>query len=177
MLDIYEQFLTPGNDLRWRIEHAQIVHPDDLPRFGRLKIIPSVQTTHATSDMIWAADRLGKRIKNAYIYRDLLNQNGWLPNGSDFPIEHINPLYGFYAGVARKNLEGFPDQGFQTENALSREQALKAMTIWAAKASFEELSKGSLEPGKNADFVVMEDDIMAEPIERVPYINAQLTFI
>ncbi len=177
MLDIYEQFLTPGNDLRWRIEHAQIVHPDDLPRFGRLNIIPSVQTTHATSDMIWAADRLGKRIKNAYIYRDLLNQNGWLPNGSDFPIEHINPLYGFYAGVARKNLEGFPDKGFQTENALSREQALKAMTIWAAKASFEELAKGSLEPGKNADFVVMEDDIMAEPIERVPYINVQLTFI
>ncbi len=177
MLDVYEQFLTPGNDLRWRIEHAQTVHPDDLPRFGQLSIVPSIQTTHATSDMIWAADRLGDRIKTAYIYQDLLNQNGWLPNGSDFPIEQINPLYGFYAGVARKNLNGFPPNGFQMENAITREQALKAMTIWAAKVAFEENEKGSLEPGKCADFVVLEDDIMKIPADSIPSLNVKMTFV
>jgi predicted amidohydrolase YtcJ len=177
VLDVYEQFLTPGNDLRWRIEHAQTVHPVDLPRFGELNVVPSVQTTHATSDMIWAADRLGDRIKTAYIYQDLLKQNGWLPNGSDFPIEHINPLYGFYAGVARKNLDGYPPEGFQMENALTREQALKAMTIWAAKVAFEEEYKGSLEPGKLADFVVLEKDIMVAPEDLLPNIKVEKTFV
>lgn len=177
MIDIYEEFLEPGNDLRWRIEHAQTIHPDDLPRFGQLAIVPSIQTTHATSDMIWAADRLGERIKYAYTYQDLLNQNGWLPNGSDFPIEHINPLYGFYAGVARQNMAGFPPQGFQMENALSREQALRAMTIWAAKAAFEEDFKGSLEPGKVADFVVLKDDIMTAPNSMLPNVKVEKTFV
>lgn len=177
VLDIYQKFLTPGNDLRWRIEHAQTVHPEDLQRFGQLKVVPSIQTTHATSDMIWAAERLCERIKTAYIYQDLLNQNGWLPNGSDFPIEHINPLYGFYAGVARKNLEGYPPHGFQMENALTREQALKAMTIWAAKAAFEEDIKGSLEPGKLADFVVLEEDIMTTSEEFIPNIKVEKTFV
>ncbi|MFP4556173.1 MAG: amidohydrolase [Bacteroidales bacterium] len=176
-LDVYEKFLKPNNDLRWRIEHAQTVHPDDLPRFGELSVVPSIQTTHATSDMIWAAERLGKRIETAYIYQDLLKQNGWLPNGSDFPIEHINPLYGFYAGVARKNLNGYPPDGFQMENALSREQALKAMTIWAAKAAFEENEKGSLEPNKYADFVVLKEDLMTIPIDKVPNIKVKMTFV
>lgn len=177
MIDIFEEFLEPGNDLRWRIEHAQTIHPDDLPRFGQLAIVPSVQTTHATSDMIWAADRLGDRIKYAYTYQDLLKQNGWLPNGSDFPIEHINPLYGFYAGVARQNMDGFPPDGFQMENALTREQALRAMTIWAAKAAFEEEVKGSLEPGKAADFVVLEDDIMTAPNSKLPNVKVEKTFV
>ena len=177
MIDIYEEFLQPGNNLRWRIEHAQTIHPDDLPRFGELGIVPSIQTTHATSDMIWAADRLGERIKYAYTYQDLLKQNGWLPNGSDFPIEHINPLYGFYAGVARQNLEGFPPNGFQMENALTREQALRAMTIWAAKAAFEEDFKGSLEPGKVADFVVLENDIMQIPANNLPNVKVEKTYI
>jgi hypothetical protein len=177
MIDVYEQFLTPNNDLRWRIEHAQTVHPDDLERFGNLNIIPSIQTTHATSDMIWAADRLGERIKNAYIYQDLLKQNGWQPNGSDFPIEHINPIYGFYAGVARKNLDGYPTNGFQMENAITREQALKAMTIWAAKAAFEENRKGSLEPGKVADFIVFDEDIMEISIDKIPSLKVKMTFI
>lgn len=177
MLDIYEQFLTPGNDLRWRIEHAQIVHPDDLNRFGQLGVIPSVQTTHATSDMLWATHRLGDRITTAYAYADLLKQNGWLPNGSDFPIEHINPLYGFYAAVARKNLEGMPLNGFQMENALTREQALRAMTIWAAKAAFEEDQKGSLEVGKVADFVVLNQDIMTTFEEQLPNISILYTFV
>lgn len=177
MLDVYEQFLTPGNDLRWRIEHAQTVHPNDLNRFGELAIIPSVQTTHATSDMLWAVDRIGDRIKTAYIYNDLLKQNGWLPNGSDFPIEHINPLYGFYAGVARKNLDGYPPTGFQMENALSREQAIRAMTIWAAKAAFEEEQKGSLEVGKTADFVVLKQDVMTAPEDQIPNIKVEQTFV
>jgi predicted amidohydrolase YtcJ len=177
MIDIFEEFLEPGNDLRWRIEHAQTIHPDDLPRFGQLAIVPSVQTTHATSDMIWAADRLGDRIKYAYTYEDLLKQNGWLPNGSDFPIEHINPLYGFYAGVARQNMDGYPPNGFQMENALTREQALRAMTIWAAKAAFEEEVKGSLELGKAADFVVLEDDIMTAPNSKLPNVKVEKTFV
>ncbi|MDX9770353.1 MAG: amidohydrolase family protein [Tenuifilaceae bacterium] len=177
MIDIFEEFLEPDNDLRWRIEHAQTIHPDDLPRFGRLAIVPSVQTTHATSDMIWAVDRLGDRIKYAYTYQDLLKQNGWLPNGSDFPIEHINPIYGFYAGVARQNTDGFPPDGFQMENALTREQALRAMTIWAAKAAFEEDVKGSLEPGKAADFVVLDDDIMTAPNSKLPSVKVEKTFV
>jgi predicted amidohydrolase YtcJ len=124
------------------------VHPEDFDLFGRFSIIPSVQTTHATSDMKWAVDRIGnERIKGAYAYRQLMEQNGWLPNGSDFPVEHINPLYGFHAAVARKDADGYPENGFQMENSLTREQALRAMTIWAAKANFEENEKGSLEPG------------------------------
>jgi len=177
ILDIYSKFLTPENDLRWRIEHSQVVDPQDLPRFGSLKVVPSIQTTHATSDMYWADERLGDRIKFAYAYKNLLEQNGWLPNGSDFPIENINPLYGFYAGVARKDLKGYPEAGFQMENALSREQALKAMTIWAAKANFDEKQKGSLEPGKFADFVILEKDIMKIPEIELPLTKVLSTFI
>jgi hypothetical protein len=177
MLDIYEEFLAPNNDLRWRIEHAQTVHPNDLNRFGRLSVVPSIQTTHATSDMVWAVKRLGERIKTAYIYQDLLNQNGWIPNGSDFPIEHINPIYGFYSGVVRKDHKGFPEEGFQMENALNREQALRAMTIWAAKASFEENTKGSLEPSKSADFVVLDQDLMETPDHQIINLQVEMTFV
>lgn len=161
MLDLYSKYLPQGNDLRWRIEHSQVVDPADLPRYGECNVIPSVQTTHATSDMLWAGNRLGERIRYAYAYKSLLNQNGWLPNGSDFPIEDINPLYGFYAAVARINTNGESQSGFQMENALTREQALRAMTIWAAKSCFEENSKGSIEPGKLADFVVLDTDLMS----------------
>jgi predicted amidohydrolase YtcJ len=178
VLDIYKRFLKEGNDRRWRIEHAQVVHPDDFKCFGKYGIIPSVQTTHATSDMYWAEDRVGpERIKTAYAYLDLLKQNGWLPNGSDFPVEEINPLYGFYAGTARKDLKGFPPKGFQTENALSREQALRAMTIWAAKSAFEENKKGSIEIGKMADFVVTDTDIMKVSIDKVPNTKILKTFV
>ena len=163
VLDVYGRYLEPGNDRRWRIEHAQVVHPADLPRFGELGIVPSVQATHATSDMAWAARLLGSRIRRAYRYQDLLRQNGWLPNGSDFPIEDVNPVYGFYAAVARKNLSGQPAEGFQMENALSREQALRAMTIWAARANFEDPGRGSLEVGKWADFVILNRDMMQVP--------------
>lgn len=177
MLDTYSKYLKSPNDLRWRIEHAQIVDPLDLPKFGAFSIIPSVQTTHATSDMNWADERLGGRIKFAYAYQDLLKQNGWLANGSDFPIENINPLYGFYAAVARKDLNGFPSSGFQTENALTREQALRAMTTWAAKANFEEDFKGSLEPGKWADFVILDRDLLSAPESDLPNSKVISTFV
>lgn len=178
VLNVYGNILKEQNDLRWRIEHAQIVHPDDFALFGKYSIVPSIQTTHATSDMFWAVDRIGEeRMQGAYAYRQLLDQLGWLPNGSDFPVEHINPLYGFYAGVARKNLSGKPEEGFQMENALTREQAMRSMTIWAAKSSFEENEKGSLEPGKFADFVVLDIDLMNDEIEKVPTTKVVKTFV
>ena len=163
MLKIYSDVLKTENDKRWRIEHSQVIHPDDFNIFGKYSIIPSIQTTHATSDMYWADERLGDRIQYAYAYKKLLDQNGWLPNGSDFPIESINPLYGFFAAVSRKDHAGWPEYGFQAEESLSREEALKAMTIWAAKSGFEENEIGSLEPGKQADFVITDRDIMKVP--------------
>jgi predicted amidohydrolase YtcJ len=173
VLNIYEKTLKGKNDKRWRIEHAQIVHPADFEKFGGNSIIPSIQTTHATSDMYWAEGRLGPRIANAYPYARLLAQNGWLPNGSDFPVEDINPVYGFYAAVARKDHKGFPENGFEKKDALSRQDALRAMTIWAAKAAFEEYEKGSLEAGKFADFVILNRDIMSVSEEEI--IKARVT--
>lgn len=161
MLNIYGEFLKDTNDLRWRIEHSQVVDPKDINLYGKYSVIPSVQSTHATSDMYWADERLGEeRIKWAYAYKALLNQNGWLPNGTDFPIEHIDPLNTFYAAVFRKDQTGYPEGGFNMENALSREEALRSITIWAAKAAFEECEKGSIEKGKFADLVVLNKDIM-----------------
>ncbi|MFN8254144.1 MAG: amidohydrolase family protein [Bacteroidales bacterium] len=178
MLRIYGKVLKEKNDRRWRIEHAQVIHPDDFKLFAGFSIVPSVQPTHATSDMYWAAERLGKeRVKFAYAYKLLMEQNGWIPLGSDFPVEDINPLYGFYAAVSRKDLKNYPENGFQTENALTREQALKGMTIWAAKSNFEEKERGSIEPGKMADFVVLQDDIMVVPINRVPEVKVHQTYI
>jgi predicted amidohydrolase YtcJ len=173
MLNLYAEILKGKNDRRWRIEHAQVIHPDDFQLFSMYNIVPAVNTTHATSDMYWAEHRLGaKRIKNAYAYGKLLKQNGWLCNGSDFPVEEINPLYGFYAAVARKDFKGYPDGGFEVENALTREQALRAMTIWAAKSMFEEKEKGSIEVGKSADLVVLEKDIMN--IDEVEIFNVKV---
>ena len=178
ILQIYASFLKGRNDLRWRIEHAQVVDPEDLHLFGEYSVIPSVQTTHATSDMKWAEQRLGPvRIKGAYAYKNLMKQNGWIANGTDFPIENISPLLTFYAAVARKDLKGFPEVGFRMENALSREEALRSITIWAAKADFLEFSKGSLEPGKDADFVILDQDIMQIPIGNVPQARVVHTFI
>jgi len=161
MLNIYGNLLKGKNDRRWRLEHAQVVHPDDFQLFGKYTVIPSIQATHATSDVLWASKRLGEeRIKTAYAYQQLLAQNGWLPNGTDFPIEDISPLKTFFASVVRKNSEGLPKGGFQMENALTREQALRSITIWAAMSSFEELKKGSIEAGKSADFVILDTDLM-----------------
>ena len=161
ILKIYAKYLKGKNDLRWRIEHAQVINTNDFNLFGANSIIPSVQPTHATSDMYWAGDRLGpERVKGAYAYQQLLKENGWLPLGTDFPVEDISPFKTFYAAVIRKDAKGFPDNGYQMENALSREDALRGMTIWAAKSNFEEHEKGSLEKGKFADFIMLDQDIM-----------------
>ncbi len=178
VLNMYKKNLPADNDLRWRIEHAQIVHPQDVAIFGDYNIIPSVQPTHATSDMYWAESRLGlHRMHSAYAYKTLLEQNGWIAHGSDFPIESINPLYGFYAATIRKDQQGFPENGFMSKNALTRKQALKAMTIWAARAAFEDHEKGSLEPGKLADFVVTDTDILKTRPEDMLKCKVIQTFI
>jgi predicted amidohydrolase YtcJ len=161
ILQIYGDVLGGKNDRRWRIEHAQIIDKKDFDLFGKYSIIPSVQPTHATSDMYWAEERLGKeRLKFSYAYKDLLKQNSWIPLGTDFPVEEISPLKTFYAAVARKDSKYFPQGGFQKENALSRQQALRGMTIWAAKAAFQENEIGSLEIGKSADFIILDQDLM-----------------
>ncbi|MER0441917.1 amidohydrolase [Emticicia sp. W12TSBA100-4] len=178
ILDIYGKLLKTKNDRRWRIEHAQVVDKQDVPKFGKYSIIPSIQATHATSDMYWADERLGDvRVKTAYAFQDLLKQNGFLANGSDFPVEFVNPLYGFHSAVARQDAKNFPEGGFQMENALTREQALKAMTIWSAYANFEEKERGSIEAGKMADFVILEDDLMLAPKEKLRNVKVLNTFV
>ena len=168
ILDIYGKLLKGKNERRWRIEHAQVVHPADIAKFGKYSVIPSIQATHATSDMYWAEARLGKeREKGAYAFQELLQQNGYLTNGSDFPVEYVNPLYGFHAAVARQDAANYPEGGYQMENALTREQALKAMTIWAAYSNFEEKERGSIEIGKQADFVITDQDIMEIPLSKI----------
>jgi len=178
MLNIYSDILKVKNDRRWRIEHAQVIHPDDFSKFSDYSIIPSVQFTHATSDMYWADERLGQeRMKGAYAFKTLFEQNGWIPNGSDFPVEHINPLYGFYAAITGKDLEGYPDGGFHPEQLLTRTEAVRAMTIWAAKAAFEEDEKGSIEPGKFADFIVTASDLMSIPEQEIPHVKIMMTYL
>ncbi|MFA0963050.1 amidohydrolase [Roseivirga sp. BDSF3-8] len=178
VLNIYAENLGGKNDRRWRVEHAQVVNPADIASFGQYSIIPSVQPTHATSDMDWADERLGEeRIAHAYAYKDLLAQNGHIPLGSDFPVEQINPLYGFHAAVARKAADGHPDGGFQMKNSLSREEALRGMTIWAAYANFEDEQKGSIENGKVADFVILEEDLMEAPESSLRDIKVTATYV
>ncbi len=178
MLDTYGKHLKEPEKRRWRIEHAQVIAPEDFSKFAKFHIIPSVQPTHATSDMYWAEERLGAdRIKGAYAYKDLLDQYGMLALGSDFPIEHFNPLYGFHAAVARVDHSGFPQGGFQMENAITREQALKGMTIWAAYSCFQERKRGSIERGKDADFTILEADIMTVPLAKIREIKTRRTVI
>ena len=178
MLNIYSEYLKGKNDLRWRTEHAQIVDPTDVHKFGDFSIVPSVQATHATSDMYWAETRLGKvRIKSAYIYQELLLQNGWIPNGTDFPVEEINPVNTYFAAVFRKDREFYPVNGFQPENSLSREEALRSITIWAAKSCFMDTLIGSIEPGKFADFVVMDRDIYSSEEKNIPEARILETWI
>ncbi|MFC3196251.1 amidohydrolase [Parapedobacter deserti] len=168
ILDLYGKHLNGENNRRWRIEHAQIVAPEDFEKFGKYSVIPSVQPTHATSDMYWAGDRIGsERIKGAYAYKRLLNETGLLAIGSDFPVEGINPLWGFHAAVTRADKDGYPEGGFQPEDAIARADALRGMTIWAAYAAFEEDSRGSIEIGKKADFVRLGKDIMRIPADEL----------
>jgi hypothetical protein len=161
VLNAYGKYLKGKNDRRWRIEHAQIVNQDDFSKFAEFSIVPSIQATHCTSDMSWAENRVGEeRIKGAYAYQTLLGQNGWLPNGTDFPVENIEPLFTFFSSVFRTDHNSLPEGGWQKEEGLTCEQTLRSMTIWAAKAAFEENEKGSLEPGKYADFVILDTDLM-----------------
>lgn len=178
MLRIYAKYLKGKNDRRWRIEHAQVINQEDFKLFGNNSIIPSVQPTHATSDMYWAGERLGpERIENAYAYQQLLQQNGWIPLGTDFPVEDISPFKTFYAAVVRQDDKGWPPGGYQMENALTREQALKGMTIWAAKSNFEEKEKGSLEKGKFADFIILDKDLMKTDEKELLQITVLKTFL
>ena len=160
ILKIYAKALAGTKDRRWKIEHAQVLQEVDFDYF-KFGIIPSVQPTHATSDMYWAEDRLGKeRLKNAYAYKKLLQKAGTIALGTDFPVEEVNPMLTFHAAVARKDSKEYPKGGFLMENALSRAETLRGMTIWAAYSNFEEKEKGSLEVGKWADFVIFDQDIM-----------------
>lgn len=178
VLDLYGKYLKQKNNRRWRIEHCQVVNPSDVPKFSKFSIIPSVQATHATSDMYWAGKRLGaEREKHAYAFNDLMNQNGVLANGSDFPVEYINPLFSFHAAVARQDAKNWPEGGYQTENAISRKEALKAMTLWSAYANFEEKERGSIEQGKMADFVVLGEDIMTIELSKIRSVKVLQTWV
>jgi predicted amidohydrolase YtcJ len=177
VLRTYEKYLNDKPNRRWRVEHAQVLDPSEYGYFSK-NILPSVQPTHATSDMYWAEDRLGEeRVKHAYAYKRLLDEAEILPLGTDFPVEKVNPMLTFYAAVSRQDTEGYPENGFQPQNALTREETLKGMTIWAAYGAFEEDEKGSLEPGKYADFVILNEDLMTVDIEKVPELKVQSTYI
>jgi predicted amidohydrolase YtcJ len=177
VLKTYDELLSSSENRRWRVEHSQVIDEAEFKYFSK-NIIPSVQPTHATSDMYWAEDRLGaKRIEGAYAFKKLLDQAGIIALGTDFPVEEVSPFYTFYAAVARQDTSGFPEGGFNMKDALSREEALRGMTIWAAYSNFEEDEKGSLEKGKSADFIIMQDDLMKMPIQNVPNAKVKATYV
>ena len=177
ILNLYNKVLGNSTDRRWRIEHAQVIHEADFAKFKLNNIIPSVQPTHATSDMYWVYDRLGKeRTSNAYAYQKLIENAGMIAGGSDFPVEGINPFRGIYAAVVRQDLKRIPANGFEPGNKISRMDAIKSFTIWAAYAGFEDKIKGSLEQGKTADFIIIDKDIMNCNEYDIPYINVLKTF-
>jgi hypothetical protein len=180
VLDAYEKALTqvPAGDHRFRIEHAQIIHSDDIPRFAALGVIPAMQSSHQTSDMYWAGNRLGQgRLLGAYAWRSLLNTGVVIANGSDFPVEHVNPLISFHAAFSRQDANNWPVGGWLPQEAMTRDEALKSMTIWAAHAGFMEKEVGSLEPGKYADFVILDQDIMQIPAELVLKTRVMSTWV
>jgi predicted amidohydrolase YtcJ len=166
VLDSYEAALkaVPTADHRFRVEHAQILNYDDIPRFAELGVIPSMQASHQTSDMYWAANRLGEtRLRGAYAWRSLLGSGVIIPNGSDFPVEAVNPLISFKSAVSRQDARGWPAGGWYPEQRMTRDEALKSMSLWPAYAAFQENELGSLAAGKRADFVVLDQDIMRVP--------------
>ncbi len=177
VLNAYRDALYNYRDPRWRIEHAQILKEEDIELFNQ-KIIPSVQPTHATSDMYWLYDRIGKkRAKHAYAYQDLLEKSTVIAFGTDFPVEDINPIMTFYSATVRKDKDGYPEDGFQTENMINRADALYAMTIFGAYANFEENEKGSIEVGKDADFIILDNDILRSSEASIPNTKVVATFV
>jgi predicted amidohydrolase YtcJ len=172
----YNEVLKNKTNRRWRIEHAQIISPADFKYFDN--ILPSIQPTHATSDMYWAEDRVGtERIKGAYAYKELLKNYGKVALGTDFPVEKVSPFLTFYAATIRKDLDNYPNEGYQMENALTRKETLKGMTIWAAYSNFEEKEKGSIEAGKFADFVILNQDIMKIEGSKIPKTKVISTYL
>ena len=177
VLNAYRDALFDYRDPRWRIEHAQVIAKEDIELFNP-KIIPSVQPTHATSDMYWLNDRIGpNRAKYSYAYKELLIKSKVIAFGTDFPVEDISPIMTFYSAVARKDINGYPDEGFQMENSISRADALYAMTSFGAYANFEEDEKGSIEVGKDADFIILDNDLITSIENRIPFTNTVATFV
>jgi predicted amidohydrolase YtcJ len=180
VLDQYEAALreVPVADHRFRIEHAQILSYQDIPRFAQLDVIPSMQGSHQTSDMYWVPARLGwSRAQGAYAWRSLLNTGVVIPNGSDFPVEAVNPLISFQAFITRQDANGFPAGGWLPDQRASRQEALLSITLWPAYAAFMEPESGSLTAGKHADFVVLDQDIMAVAPEAILKTRVVMTFL
>jgi len=177
VLRAYTTALKGKKDKRWKVEHAQIISLEDFDYFSK-GIIPSVQPTHATSDMYWAEDRLGaKRMQGAYAFKTLLNKAGTIALGTDFPVEQVSPFLTFLAATARQDTAEFPKGGFQVQEALTREETLKGMTLWAAHSNFQEMERGSISVGKMADFVIYNTDMMVIPLSEVPNVTVQQTYI
>jgi len=173
VLRAYTTALKGKKDKRWKVEHAQIISLEDFDYFSK-GIIPSVQPTHATSDMYWAEDRLGaKRMQGAYAFKTLLNKAGTIALGTDFPVEQVSPFLTFLAATARQDTAEFPKGGFQVQEALTREETLKGMTLWAAHSNFQEMERGSISVGKMADFVIYNTDMMVIPLSEVPNVTVQ----
>ncbi len=177
VIKTYYDVLKGKSDRRWRVEHAQVIAPEEFEKLDD-NLVMSIQPTHATSDMYWADERLGsERLKGAYAYKKLLQKTGKIALGTDYPVEHVSPFYTFYAAVARKDLQQYPEKGFQKEDALTREETLKGMTLWAAYSNFEESEKGSITAGKFADFVILEADIMQIEENQIPNIKVHATYL
>ena len=180
VVDLYERVLKeqPLNDHRFRIEHFQVATARDIDQIAKLKIVPAMQGIHATSDKNMAENRVGsERIKYAYAWRKVINAGSRIVNGSDAPVEPVNPFWGLYASVTRMDNDGQPEGGWYIGEGMTREEALKSFTIWAAYGQFEEKIKGSLEKGKLADLVVIDRDYMKIPAREIKDIKALLTVI